>query len=53
MTVSELIAELAKHEGSRVVYVGTGDAIAPAATVEDDTFEAEVGPAVLIECGPE
>ena len=53
MTVAELIDELSRHEGSHVVYVGTQDAIAMAATVEDDMFEQEIGPAVLIECAPE
>lgn len=53
MTVADLIAELSKHEGSRVVYVGTVDQIAMAATVENDVFDLEIGPAVLIECGPE
>jgi hypothetical protein len=50
MTVAELIEELSRHDQDRIVYVGTKDAIAEAATVEDDTFEFEVGPAVLIEC---
>jgi hypothetical protein len=49
MTVAELIEKLACHDEDRIVYVGTKDAIAVAATVEDDMFEQEVGPAVLIE----
>ena len=50
ITVAELIAELSRHEGNRAVYVGTADQIALAATVEDDCFDQDVGPAVLIEC---
>ena len=53
MTVAELIAELAQHDGDRVVYVGTKDAIAMAATVDDDSFDLEIGPAVLIESDDE
>ncbi len=53
MTVTELIAILVRHDGDRVVYVGTKDAIAQAVTVEDDCFELKVGPAVLIESGHE
>ena len=49
MTVAELIEKLSRHDQDRVVYVGTPDAIAMAVTVEDDCFEQEIGPAVLIE----
>ena len=49
MNVAELIEKLSHHDQSRIVYVGTTDAIAMAASVEDDCFEQEIGPAVLIE----
>ncbi len=53
MTVAELIEKLSHHDPGRIVYVGTTDAIAMAASVEDDCFEQEIGPAVLIEAEDE
>ena len=50
MTVAELIAKLLEHDQDRVVYVGTDSEIGQAAIVDDDCFDLEVGPAVLIEC---
>ena len=53
VTVAELIETLSHHDQSRIVYVGTTDAIAMAVSVEDDCFDLEIGPAVLIESGEE
>ena len=53
VTVAELIEKLSHHDQDRIVYVGTTDAIAMAVSVEDDCFDLEIGPAVLIESGEE
>ena len=53
VTVAELIETLSHHDPGRIVYVGTTDAIAMAVSVEDDCFDLEIGPAVLIESGEE
>ena len=49
LTVARLRELLADEPGGLIVYVGTKTEIAKAREIDHDTFENEVGPALLIE----
>ena len=53
MTVAELVDKLSRYDPGWIVYVGTPDAIGLAVNVDNDCFDFDVGPAVLIEAEDE